>query len=94
MPMKSPSHPGSIVLHDCIEALGISIASAAEHLKVDETQLSAVCACESPITADLAIRFEQAFGSTADHWLRIQNAYDLAQARKTACNVKRIERAA
>ena len=54
----------------------------------------AVCACEAPINADLAIRFEQAFGSTADTWLRLQNAYDLAQVRKTGCGIERIERPA
>jgi plasmid maintenance system antidote protein VapI len=30
----------------------------------------------------MAIRFEKAFGSTADTWLRMQMNYDLAQARK------------
>ena len=42
----------------------------------------------------MAIRFEMACGSTADHWLRMQAAYDLAQAQKTACEIKRIELAA
>ena len=42
----------------------------------------------------MAIRFEMAFGSTADHWLRMQATHDLAQARETACEIKRIERAA
>jgi len=94
MSMLNPCHPGEIVLHDCIEALDLSIADAAAHLQVDEAVLAAICACEAPITADLAIRFEQAFGSTADAWLRIQNAFDLSQARKSACDIKRIERAA
>jgi antitoxin HigA-1 len=30
----------------------------------------------------MAIRFEKAFGSTADTWLRMQVNYDLAQARQ------------
>ena len=42
---------------------------------------------------DLAIRFEQAFGSAADTWLRIQNVYELAQARKTGCEIRRLQRA-
>ena len=42
----------------------------------------------------MAIRFEMAFGTTADHWPRMKAAYDLDQARKTACELKRIERAA
>ncbi len=44
--------------------------------------------------ADLAVRFEIAFGSTADTWLVLQNAYDLAQVRKAGCEIERIERAA
>ena len=94
MPMFNPCHPGEIVLHDCIEALDLTVTEAAQHLQVDEESLTAICQCHAPITADMAIRFEMAFGSTADAWLRMQNAYDLAQARKTACEIKRIERAA
>jgi len=30
----------------------------------------------------MTLRFEQAFGGSADMWLQIQAAYDLAQARK------------
>ena len=94
MPMKNPSHPGRIVLRDCIEALNLTIGEAAAHLQVEEDALTAICERRDPITADMAIRFEMAFGSTADAWLRMQAAYDLAQARKTACDIKRIERAA
>jgi len=34
------------------------------------------------LTPAIALRFEQAFGGSADMWLRMQAAYDLAQARK------------
>jgi plasmid maintenance system antidote protein VapI len=30
----------------------------------------------------MALRFEKAFGGSADMWLRMQAAFDLAQARK------------
>lgn len=94
MPMINPPHPGRTIRYDCIEALGLTVADAAEHLQIEESALAAVCACNAPVTADLAIRFEQAFGSTADFWLRLQNAYDLAQARKAGCKITKIERAA
>ena len=44
----------------------------------------------------MAIRFEQAFGSTPRWWLQIQANYDIAQAEKqsTHINIKRIEHAA
>ena len=96
MPRRISHHPGETLLEDCIEALGLTIAEAAEHLQVDEQALAAICECNAPITADMAIRFEQAFGSTAEMWLRMQTAHDLGQARQRAkqVSIKRIERAA
>ena len=94
MPMKNPPHPGRTIRYDCVEALGLTMAEAAQHLQVDEGALTAICECRAPITADMAVRFEMAFGSTADFWLRLQSAHDLAQARKATCDIKRIERAA
>ena len=96
MPMMDPPHPGRILLRDCIEALGLTIAEAAEHLQVDEQDLAAICECKAPVTADLAIRFEQAFGSTAEHWLRMQAAHDLGRERAVAQRpqIARIERSA
>ena len=92
MLMANPSHPGRIIRRDCIEALDLTISEAAAHLKVDEQAFTAICECRAPITADMAIRFEQAFGSTADAWLRMQAAHDLAQARTNAdhASIKRI----
>ena len=93
MSRENPHHPGETLLEDCIEALHLTIADAAKHLRVEEEPSAAICECRAPITADMAVRFEQAFGSTADHWLRMQTAYALGQARKTACKIIRVERA-
>ena len=90
----NPHHPGETIREDCVEALGLTMAEAAAHLQIEESALATVCACKAPITADLAVRFGQAFGSTADTWLRLKNAYDLTEARKTACVIGRFERAA
>ena len=51
-------------------------------------------ASPAPISPEMAIRFEKAGWSSADHWIRMQAAYDLAQARERAdeIKVKRIER--
>jgi plasmid maintenance system antidote protein VapI len=35
----------------------------------------------------MAIRLDKAFGGTADAWLALQTAYDLAQARRSAKNI-------
>jgi plasmid maintenance system antidote protein VapI len=41
----------------------------------------------------MALRLDMAFGGGADTWLRLQAAYDLAQARKKlpALDIKRYE---
>lgn len=80
MPMKNPPHPGGIV-KDCIEDLGLSVTDAAKILDVARPTLSRVLNGKSAISPEMAIRLSVAFGSTAEMWLRMQTAYDLAQAR-------------
>lgn len=37
----------------------------------------------------MAVRLEKAFGGTADSWLALQQAYDLAQVERTKIKVRR-----
>ena len=83
MPMKNPPHPGRSLLRDCIEELNLTIAETAKHLQVETQLLEDVCQRQTPITADLAVRIDMAFGGGAETWLAMQTADDLAQARKT-----------
>ena len=94
MSREHPSHPGATVREECIDALGLTIAAAAEHLKVDEEELAAICEERAPITADMAVRFEQAFGGTAEFWLRAQARHDLARIRRSCDKIPRLEVAA
>ena len=80
MPMKNPPHPGE-GLKDDLEALGLSIAQGAAALGVTRQQLHRVVNGSSAISPEMAVRLEQVIGGTADHWLRMQAAYDLAQVR-------------
>ena len=80
MPMKNPPHPG-LGLRDDLEALGLSVAGAAVGLGVTRQQLSTVLKGKSAISSDMALRLEKALGGTAEGWLTLQIAYDLAQAR-------------
>ena len=87
MKMKNPAHPGAL-LKDDVEALGLSVAAAAKGLGVTRQQLYRVINGSSGITPDMALRLEKALGGAADFWLRMQAAYDLAQARKQQKNLK------
>jgi len=88
MPMKNPPHPGLSVRHDCLEPLGLNVTQAAKRLGVSRKQLSDIVNCHAGISPEMAIRLDKAFGGGADTWLRIQAAYDLAQAMKRADKIK------
>ena len=81
MAMKNPPHPGQGIRDD-LEALGLSVAEAAEGLGVTRQQLHNVISGRSGITSEMALRLEKAIGGSAGHWLRLQAAYDLAQLRQ------------
>ena len=81
MPMKNPVHPGALAKAN-LEELNLSVAEAAKTMKITRQQLHNVMQGRSAVTPEMALRFEKAFGGSADMWLRMQGAYDLAQARK------------
>ncbi len=86
MDMKNPVHPGELV-KACLDELGLPVAEAAKGLGITRQQLHNVIAGRSSVTPEMAIRFEKAFGGTADTWLRMQMNYDLAQVRKRAADI-------
>ena len=91
MPMKNPPHPGQIVKHDVIEPLGLSVTSAAAVLGVSRKTLSELINERAGISAEMAVRLEKAFGSTARLWLDLQTAYNLAQVKREAIKVDKYE---
>ena len=91
MAMREPPHPGQSVRFDCIEPLNLTVTAAAQVLGVGRQTLNNVLNGKNGISPEMAIRLDKAFGGSADAWLALQTAYDLAQARKhaDAINVQR-----
>ena len=88
MRMKNPPHPGLSVRHDCIEPFGLTIGEAADILGVTRQTLNNLVNGKSGISPEMAIRLDKAFGGGAETWLRLQMAYDLAQARQREAKIK------
>jgi len=84
MEMYDPPHPGEIVREDCLKATRSERDRAAKGLGVTRKTLSSILNGRSGITAEMALRLSQAFGSTPEHWLQMQLAYDLLQAKHRA----------
>lgn len=87
MPMKQPVHPGKLIKHS-IEASGLSLTDAAKRLGVTRQTLSRVINGRTSLSPEMAVRVSKAFGSTVEHWMRMQMAYDLAAVEKTARTIK------
>jgi len=81
MPMKNPVHPGALAKAN-LDELNVTVAQAAKSMKITRQQLHNVIQGRSAVTPQMALRFEKAFGGSADMWVRMQAAYDLALARK------------
>ncbi len=87
MAMKNPVHPGKIIKH-AVEASGLSVTDAAERLGVTRQTLSRVTNEKTALSPEMAVRVSKAFGSSVEHWMRMQMAYDLAHVEKTAKTIK------
>jgi antitoxin HigA-1 len=86
--MKNPPHPGRSVRLNCLEPFGLSVSESAKVLGVSRTTLSRLINGQAGVSPDMAIRLAKAFGATADIWIRMQAAYDLAQAREHESEIK------
>jgi len=78
MSMHNPAHPGEILKELIIDSLELTITDVSKHLDVSRKTLSKVLNARGSVTPEMAMRLELAFKKpSADHWLRLQNAYDL-----------------
>ena len=88
MSMKNPPHPGETIRELCLKPLKLSVTEAAEALGVSRVSFSELLNGRNGISPEMSYRLSKAFGSTPEFWLRLQMAYDLAQAKKTASKLK------
>lgn len=83
MAMKTPVHPGKIIRHS-LEVLDLSVTEASKWLGVTRQTLSRVVNGKTSLSPDMAVRVSKAFGSTPEHWLRMQLAYDISRMQEKA----------
>lgn len=82
MPIKNPPHPGDFIRTEIIIPAGLTVTAAAAALGVSRPALSSLLNAKASLSADMALRIEKAFGVRMDTLMRMQSAYDIAQARK------------
>lgn len=78
--MHDPPHPGEVLQDTALREL--SVTAMAKRLGVSRVALSRAVNGRAAVSAELAIRLARLLGGSAESWLRMQVAYDLARAEK------------
>jgi addiction module HigA family antidote len=63
------------------------VTSAAEALGVTRAALSALLNERARLSPEMGLRIEKAFGVSMDTLMRMQNSYDIAQARNREAEI-------
>ncbi len=81
-PNRRPTHPGEILRVDVLPGLGITQGKLAEMMGVSRLTVSQLIHEHRALSPDMAMRLEKLFGTSAESWLRMQEAVDLWEARQ------------
>ena len=79
-----PIHPGTILLKNSLEPMGITPYALAKALAVSQPRVYALVHGSRSLTADMAIRLGCYFGTQAEFWMNLQTHYDLEVQRDAA----------
>jgi len=80
-PMLNPPHLGELI-RESMDDMGWSVTETAIRLGCERGTLSRLLNGKAGVSANMALALENVGWGTADHWMRMQAAYELAQARR------------
>lgn len=80
MSVYNPTHPGAVI-RDGVMASGWTAATCARRMEVARNTLSRLLSEQTRISPAMALGLERLGWGTADFWMLLQGAYDLAQER-------------
>ena len=80
MRMFNPPHPGEVLRELYLTPLELTVTKTAEGLDVTRKTLSSFLNGRSGTSTEMALRLAEAFDTTPEHWLNLQQEYDLWNA--------------
>ena len=78
---RTATHPGQILLHEFLNPLGQTQKGLAEHLGVPIQRINELVRGKRGITPETAWLPAQAFETSPEFWMNLQNNYDLSVSR-------------
>lgn len=82
MPLLTNPHPGDILKAEFLDEIGMSQNQLAHALDVPPNRIHDIVRGRRGITADTDIRLCRFFRLSEGYWLRLQNAFDLMEAKR------------
>ena len=76
-------HPGEILREEFLAPLEMSVYALAKALHVPAQGINDVVLEKRGLSPAMAVRLAQFFGTSAEFWMNVQSAYELATARRT-----------
>lgn len=81
---REPTHPGEILLQKFLEPRGLNQREFAEYVGMSVPWVNALVRGRRNVTVETALRLSQAFGTTIDFWLDLQQAWDIQRFLQSA----------
>ena len=79
--MLNPPHLGELI-RESMEEVRWTVTQTAAHLGCERGTLSRLLNGKAGVSASMALALEHIGWGTAEHWMRMQASYELAQARR------------
>ena len=80
-PMPNPPHLGELI-REGMDEVGWNVTETAARLGCERGTLSRLLNGKAGVSANMALALEDIGWGTAEHWMRMQASYELAQARR------------
>ncbi len=80
-PMLNPPHLGELI-RESMDDVGWNVTDTAARLDCERGTLSRLLNGKAGVSANMALALEDIGWGTAEHWMRMQASYELAQARR------------
>lgn len=76
MPMREPTHPGTMLAEEFLEPFGVGHSALARQIGYPEKAVEELVRGERRVTAEMALSLSTAFGASAEFWLTLQMEHD------------------
>ena len=88
---RKPTHPGTLIKEDYLTPLKMTITEMASIIGVSRKTLSKIINEKGAITPEMALRLSQAFDTSPDLWLNLQNNFDLWEVAHSNSSWKQVQ---